>query len=88
MAKPTPEQKAAISRFMATRRRELRKPENRSFPRYFPGMTAGEYIRRFNAMNGHAYQNRCTLDFIPETLASESRTYDPLIPLCMEDVND
>jgi len=83
--KSTPEQKAKIRQFMATRRHEMRKPETRVFPRYTPGMTAGDYIRRYNALNCGQYQKRITLDFIPETLASESRTYDPLAPLCIEE---
>ena len=83
--KITSEEKAKIRRMMDARRRQLRAPVNRSYPHYYPGMTAADYIRRYNAMNGHAYQDRCTLEFITETIVSESRTYDPLTPLCFEE---
>lgn len=82
----TPDQKSALRRFKDNRRRELAKLEARVFPKYFPGMTAGDYVRRFNEINCRPYQKRVTLDFIPETLASESRTYDPLTPLCLEEI--
>ena len=82
----TPEQKTKISRYMAALRREQRKPEARVFPKYFPGMTAGDYVRRYNALNCGQYRTRITLDFTPESMASESRTYDPLTPLCLEEV--
>lgn len=82
----TPDQKSKIRRFMANIRRKQCKPEARVFPCYFPGMTAGEYVRRYNALNCGPYHQRITLDFDPETLASESSTYDPLTPLCIEEV--
>lgn len=82
----TPEQKAKLRRFKDNRRRELTKPEARVFPKYFPGMTAGDYVRRYNALNCGQYRTRITLDFTPESMASESRTYDPLTPLCLEEV--
>lgn len=80
----TPEQKAKIYRFMAARKRELSHPGKREYPRYELGMTAAEYIRRFNALNCDRYTPRITLDFQIETCCTESRTYDPLTPLCEE----
>lgn len=85
MKTPTPEQKLKIRRLMDSIRREQRKPEARVFPRYFVGMTAGDYVRRYNALNCGQYRTRITLDFDPETLCSESSTYDPLTPLCLEE---
>lgn len=79
-------EKLQVRRLMDSIRREQRKPEARLFPKYFPGMTAGEYVRRYNALNCGQYRTRITLDFDPETLASESSTYDPLTPLCLEEV--
>jgi hypothetical protein len=84
----TPEQKKRIQAFMAALRREQRKPEARAFPKFIPGMTTGDYIRRFNALNGNTYCPRITLDFESETLAREAAFYDPLTPLCLEEMND
>lgn len=79
-------QKAQISKLMAALRREKRTPVKRVYPKYAPGMTAGEYVRRFNALNAGTYQGRATLDFDPDTLARESSTYDPLTPLVVEEI--
>lgn len=87
MKTATPDQKLKIRRMMDARRREQRKPEARIFPKYSPGMTAGDYVRRYNALNCGNYRTRVTLEFIPETLISESSTYDPLTPLFFEGLN-
>lgn len=84
----TPDQKTKIRRLMDNRRRQLRTLDARVFPKYFPGMTAGEYVRRYNALNCDQYRTRITLDFDPETLTSESSTYDPLTLLCTEEVTE
>ncbi len=80
-------QKAQISKLMAALRREKRTPPKREYPKYSPCMTAGEYVRRYNALNVGKYQKRVTLDFDPDTLARESSTYDPLTPVVTEDVD-
>lgn len=77
-----------ISNFMTNRRRQLRSLEARKFPPYFLGMTAGDYVRRYNALNASSYQPRITLDFTPESLAEPSHGYDPLEPLCTEEAID
>jgi hypothetical protein len=77
--------KVLIARMMTDRRRFLRSAEERKFPRYVAGMTAAEYIRRYNALN--LRQGR-TLDFDVNTTISASRTYDPLTPLCVETINN
>lgn len=82
-------QKAQISKLMATLRREKRTPPKRKYPKYSPGMTAGEYVRRYNALNAlNAGKYEVTLDFDPETLARESSTYDPLTPVVTEGVTE
>jgi len=81
-------QKAQISKLMAALRREKRTPPKREYPKYFKGMTAGEYVRRYNALNAGKYQKQVTLDFDPETLTRESSTYDPLTPVVTEGVID
>lgn len=86
MKTPTPDQKIKIRRMMDNLRREKRKPDLRTFPKYFPGMTAADYIRRYNALNGNSYVPRVTLEFITDSIITESRTYDPLTPLCLEEV--
>jgi len=88
MNTPTPDQKIKIRRMMDNLRREKRKPEARVFPKLIPGMTTGDYIRRFNALNCGQYRTRITLEFESEALAREAAFYDPLIPLCLEEVND
>lgn len=77
--------KVLIARMMTARRRFLRSAEEREFPRYVAGMTAAEYIRRYNALN--LRQGR-TLEFDVNTTISASRTYDPLTPLCVETTNE
>ena len=84
----TPEQKAKISKFMAALRREKQKPNERVFPKFIPGMTGGEYIRRYNALNCGQYRTRITLDFLPDTLANPSPVYDPLTFLCIEETTE
>lgn len=84
------DQKTQISKLMAELRREKRTPPKREYPKYSPGMTAGEYVRRYNALNvgKHDDSRRVTLDFDPDTLARESSTYDPLTPVVTEGVTE
>lgn len=85
MKKNTPEQSRKIQNLMAALRREKQKPNERAFPKFIPGMTGGDYIRRYNALNCGQYRTRITLDFLPDTLVNPSPVYDPLILLCTEE---
>lgn len=81
--------KVLSARMMSARRRHLRSAEERSFPKYVAGMTAADYIRRYNALNLNAARGqRMTLEFDVNTTISASSTYDPLTPLCVETTND
>lgn len=81
-------QKTKIQALMAGLRREKRSPEKRVYPKFVPGMTGGEYVRKYNALNCGQYRTRVTLDFLPDTLANPSPVYDPTIPLCFEEVSE
>lgn len=82
----TPDQKSALRRFKDNRRRELTKPEARVFPKWHPRMSTRDYIERYNVINRDQYQTRVTLDFIPESLSLEPAQYNPLTPLCFEEI--
>jgi hypothetical protein len=82
------DQKTKIRALMAGLRREKRSPEKRVYPKFVPGMTGGEYVRKYNALNCGQYRTRITLDFLPDTLANLSPVYDPTIPLCFEEVSE
>lgn len=84
----TADTKVLIARMMTARRRFLRSAEKREFPRYVAGMTAADYIRRYNAMNGRVCAGQASLDFDMNTTTSASSTYDPLTPLCLETTNN
>jgi len=87
MKKNTPEQSRKIKNLMAALRREKQKPNERAFPKFTPGMTGGDYIRRYNALNCGQYCTRITLDFLPDTLVNPSPVYDPLAPVVTQEVD-
>jgi hypothetical protein len=80
--------KVLIARMMTARRRFLRSAEKREFPFYVAGMTAADYIRRYNALNVRVYAGQTSLDFDMNTTASASSTYDRRTPLCVETINN
>lgn len=84
----TPDQKKKIAAYMAALRREKRTPPTRFYPKFIPGMTTGDYIRRYRGMNPQAEQQGLIFrDYDPDTLAREAAFYDPVTPLCLEEVN-
>lgn len=78
----SPDTKKQIQKLMADLRREKRTIK-RSYPKYTPGMTAAEYIRRFQALNN--YNQLALLPFQIETTIGASHTYDPSFPEVVEE---
>ena len=81
-AQPGEDQLTAGKRLLAALRRQKR-TIRRSYPKYAPGMTAAEYIRRFTALNITNQIN--LLPFQIDTITGASHTYDPSFPEVVEE---
>lgn len=81
-AQPGEDQLTAGKRLLAALRRQKRTIK-RSYPKYEPGMTAAEYIRRFTSLNIANQLN--LLPFQIGTITGASHTYDPRFPEVVEE---
>jgi hypothetical protein len=78
----SPDTKQKIQALMASLRAQKRVIK-RSYPKYQAGMTAAEYIRRYEALNNH--NQLMLLPMQIDTITGESHTYDPSIPEVVEE---
>ncbi len=79
----TDEQKKQIQKFKAARRRELRAPDKRVFPKFNPSnMTTADYIAAYTVLNANLLLKGCAyapaVNRIPPTL-------DPAYPEVLQE---